>query len=88
MGFERLEDVRKVQRVIEKRVARFGLKIHAQKTRLVRFERPPRGGARAGEKPGTFDFLGFTLHWGKSRQGNNARPFSGRHLSRTPPPRW
>jgi hypothetical protein len=25
---------------------------------------------------------------GKSRQGHNARPFSGRHLSRTPPPRW
>ena len=43
MGFERLEDVRKVQRVIAKRFARFGLKINAEKTRLVRFGRPPRG---------------------------------------------
>ena len=43
MGFERLEDVRKVQKVIAKRFARSGLKINAEKTRLVRFERPPRG---------------------------------------------
>lgn len=67
MGFERLEDAQKVQRVIEKRFARFGLKINAQKTRLVRFGRPPRGGARAGDQPETFDFLGFTHYWGKSR---------------------
>lgn len=69
MGFESLEDAQKVQRVIAKRFARFGLKINAQKTRLVRFERPSRGGARPEEKAETFDFLGFTLYWGKSRQG-------------------
>jgi len=38
MGLERLEDVQKVQRVIEKRFARFGLKINASKTRLVRYQ--------------------------------------------------
>ena len=32
--------------------------------------RPPRGGARPGEGPGTFDFLGFTHYWGRSRKGN------------------
>ena len=69
MGFERLEDVRKVQRVIAKRFARFGLRINAGKTRLVRFGRPPRSGG-SGEKPGTFDFLGFTHYWGKSRNGH------------------
>jgi hypothetical protein len=56
--------------VIEKRFGRFGLKIHAQKTRLVRFERPPRGGAGPQQKPETFDFLGSTHYWGQSRQGN------------------
>ena len=71
MGFERLEDVQKVQRVIEKRFARFGLKINAGKTRLVRFGRPPLGGGGSGDKPGTFDFLGFTHYWGKSRKGHN-----------------
>ena len=71
MGFERLEDVQKVQRVIAKRFARYGLKINTEKTRLVRFGRPSlvRGGS--GEKPGTFDFLGFTHYWGKSRKGHN-----------------
>ena len=69
MGFERLEDVRKVQRVIAKRFARFGLEINTEKTRLVRFGRPPRGGGGSGRKPETFDFLGFTHYWGKSRKG-------------------
>jgi group II intron reverse transcriptase/maturase len=70
MGFESLEDARKVQAVIGKRCARFGLKINEEKTRLVRFGRPPRGGSRGEDKPETFDFLGFTHYWGKSRQGN------------------
>ena len=51
--------------VIAKRFARFGLKINAEKTRLVRFGRPPRGGGGSGDKPGTFDFLGFTHYWEK-----------------------
>jgi len=71
MGFERLEDVRKVQKVIAKRFARFGLEINTEKTRLVRFGRPPRGGGGSGGKPETFDFLGFTHYWGKSRKGHN-----------------
>ncbi len=71
MGFERLEDVRKVQRVIEKRFARYGLKINTEKTRLVRFKRPPWGGRGSGDKPESFDFLGFTHYWGKSRKGHN-----------------
>jgi group II intron reverse transcriptase/maturase len=71
MGFERLEDAHKVMRVIEKRFARFGLKINAEKTRLVRFKRPPFEGDDAEGGPGTFDFLGFTAYWGRSRRGFN-----------------
>ena len=51
MGFERLEDVRKVQRVIVKRFARIGLEINTEKTRLVRFGRPPRSGGGLAESP-------------------------------------
>jgi hypothetical protein len=69
MGFERLEDVHKVQRVIAKRFARFGLEINTEKTRLVRFGRPSRTEG-TGDKPETFDFLGFTHYWGKSQKGN------------------
>ena len=71
MGFERLEDAQKVLRVIDKRFARFGLKINAEKTRLVPFKRPPFAGGGPSGGPGTFDFLGFTLYWGKTRRGYN-----------------
>jgi hypothetical protein len=50
------------------------LTLHPDKTRLVPFQRPPqrpRSGTRAQERPGTFDFLGFTHFWGKSRKGAN-----------------
>jgi RNA-directed DNA polymerase len=70
MGFERLEAAQKVMRVIDKRFARFGLKINAEKTRLVPFRRPPFHGDDSQGGPGTFDFLGFTLYWGKTRRGS------------------
>lgn len=69
--FEREEDARRVLDVLAKRFARYGLTLHPEKTRLVRFQRPPgpKGPAR-GDSPGTFDFLGFTHYWGKSLRGN------------------
>ena len=70
MGFEHLEDAQKVMRVIDKRFARFGLKVNAEKTRLVPFKRPPLQGGDSPGGPGTFDFLGFTLYWGKTRRGS------------------
>jgi RNA-directed DNA polymerase len=58
-------DARRVYDVLPRRLARYGLTIHPTKTRLVRF-RPP--GPGRGE-PGTFDFLGFTHLWVRSRKG-------------------
>tara|TARA_B100002003_G_C14069675_1_gene514619 strand:+ start:535 stop:1278 length:744 start_codon:yes stop_codon:yes gene_type:complete len=65
MVFEHEEDARKVMRVLAQRFARFHLRIHPEKTRLVDFRRPERG-----EKGATFDFLGFRHYWGKFRKGN------------------
>jgi len=52
---------------------KYGLTLHPQKTRVVEFVRPDRRSRRvgpdAGKRPGTFDFLGFTHHWGRSRKG-------------------
>jgi RNA-directed DNA polymerase len=65
-------DANRVMRVLPKRFGRFGLTLHPDKTRLVDFGWPlyPRGGSSAGgPRPGTFDFLGFTHFWGKSRKG-------------------
>ena len=66
MGFEYQEDAERVLRVLPKRFGRYGLTIHPEKTRLVPFGRPS---AHEADQPGTFDFLGFTHYWGKSRRG-------------------
>ncbi len=66
MGFAFREDAERVFRVLPKRFGKYGLTIHPDKTRLVPFGKP-RG--PHGTKPGTFDFLGFTHYWGKSRRG-------------------
>jgi len=57
--------------VLPKRFGRYGLTIHPDKTRLVPF-RKPRGERKGpdGKRPGTFDFLGFTHFWARSRKGN------------------
>jgi RNA-directed DNA polymerase len=54
--------------VIAKHFERYGLKLHPEKTRVVRFERPSRGDP-TGKGPETFDFLGFTHYWCRSRRG-------------------
>jgi RNA-directed DNA polymerase len=74
MGFSQEEDARRVMDVLPKRFEKYGLMIHPEKTRLVPFERP--GGAphdasaEARTPPGTFDLLGFTHFWARSRKGN------------------
>jgi group II intron reverse transcriptase/maturase len=62
------EDAERVMDVLGKRLARFGLTLQPDKTRLVPFGRPPPA-QRRGKGPGTFDFLGFTLFWRRGRRG-------------------
>jgi group II intron reverse transcriptase/maturase len=71
LAFEDFLDGRRVFDVLSKRVGRFGLALHPDKTRLVdfRFRRP--NGRHAAAQATTFDFLGFTHVWGKSRRGKN-----------------
>jgi group II intron reverse transcriptase/maturase len=69
--FAREDDARRVLDVLPKRLERYKLRMHPEKTRLVRFERPPyRSEPKRDERPETFDFLGFTHYWAKSRLGN------------------
>jgi len=56
--FAREDDARRVMAVLPKRLAKYELRLHPEKTRLVDFRRP-RSGAK--DRPGTFDFLGFTV---------------------------
>ena len=71
MGFTCEEDARRVLEVLPKRFGKYGLTIHPDKTRLVAFQPPDRPDRRtpAGCRPGTFDLLGFTHYWGRSRKG-------------------
>jgi hypothetical protein len=68
IGFEQEDDARRVMAVLGKRLGRFGLALHPDKTRLLPFRRPPAG--QKGRKgPATFDFLGFTFYWARTRKG-------------------
>ncbi len=69
------QDARRVFDVLPKRFAKYGLALHPKKTRLVDFRRPDRralpspDNGDACSRPGTFDLLGFTHYWAKSRKG-------------------
>jgi group II intron reverse transcriptase/maturase len=67
--FEQETDARRVMDVLLKRFGKYGLNLHPEKTRLVPFRRP-RGPVKRDTRPGTFDLLGFTHYWGRSRKGN------------------
>lgn len=67
IGFERQDDAVRVQGMVQERLAQYRLRLNPEKTRLLPFERP-RPWQRGGKGPGTFDFLGFTLYWRKTRR--------------------
>jgi group II intron reverse transcriptase/maturase len=74
IGFRSEADARRVMEVLPKRFAKYGLTTHPEKTRLVCFERPSTltddidSDSMQGSS-GTFDLLGFTHYWGRSRKG-------------------
>jgi RNA-directed DNA polymerase len=74
IGFRDHCDAQRVMDVVPKRFDRYGLTVHPTKTRLIPF-RPPTPWATGyrgepPERPGTFDLLGFTHYWGRSRRGS------------------
>ena len=81
MVFERKEEAERMLRELAERVTSFGLTLHPEKTRLVRFLPPDRNGA----KPESFDFLGFTHYLGRTKRGywTPRRKTSRKRLSRS-----
>ena len=51
-----------------KRLEHFGLTLHPDKTHLLPFRRPPMR-QQSGKGQETFDFLGFTFYWTRTRRG-------------------
>lgn len=68
IGCEYEEDARRILRVLPKRLKKFGLTVHPDKTKLIQFKRA-RKGHDQDKGNGTFDFLGFVHYWGKSMKG-------------------
>jgi group II intron reverse transcriptase/maturase len=66
--FETREDAEKVMATLEVRMVQHGLTLHPDKTRLLPFGRPSKG-QTSGKGPATFDFLGFTAYWRRTRRG-------------------
>jgi group II intron reverse transcriptase/maturase len=62
--FQRWADVDKFYKVLPKRLARFGLELSKEKTRVIPFNR-----YNLGAKSKSFEFLGFEFRWVQDRQG-------------------
>jgi group II intron reverse transcriptase/maturase len=70
--FTNQQDALHVLEMLPQRFEEYGLSLHAEKTRLVDFRHPWHSGRKrdGDSQPETFDLLGFTHYWGKSRKGN------------------
>jgi group II intron reverse transcriptase/maturase len=66
LGFERREEAERFLEQLRERVAKFGLELQPDKTRLIEFGRfaAERRNKRGEGKPETFNFLGFTHYCG------------------------
>jgi group II intron reverse transcriptase/maturase len=67
VGFQHRTDAQRFLRAFRERLAKFGLELHPDKTRLIEFGRfAARDRKQRGEgKPETFTFLGFTHYCGQ-----------------------
>ena len=70
--FARYPDALRFEKVLPKRFGKYGLTLHPEKTGKLDFYRPAMGAKRNRSKywPGSFQFLGFTYYWGRSRRGH------------------
>jgi group II intron reverse transcriptase/maturase len=71
VGFESRADAERFGKAFQERLAKFGLELNAEKTRLIEFGRfAAQDRKQRGEgKPETFTFLGFTHLCGKRHNG-------------------
>ena len=74
MAFEESLDAKRVLGVLGKRLARYGLTLHLDKTRFVDFRDNRPNGTNHPETDSTsFTFLGFTHAWGKAYRSVKSR---------------
>src|SRR5215471_16899444 len=83
-GFQHRNEAERFLAELRERFTRFGLQLHADKTRIVEFGRYAEHNRRkrGAGTPETFNFLGFTHSCGKTRKGHFTV------LRQTMRPRW
>jgi group II intron reverse transcriptase/maturase len=68
--FDNLEDAKRVWQVLDKRLKKYGLELHSEKSRLLESgSKVAKRTELSGKRMPTFQFLGFTCYWGKARKG-------------------
>lgn len=60
------EDANRIRKVLGKRLGKYKLELNEEKTKQVPFDKRL---VDLGVEQGTFDFLGFTFYWGRSKTG-------------------
>lgn len=60
------EDAKRIREVLGKRLGKYKLELNEEKTKQVPFDKRL---VDKGVEQGTFDFLGFTFYWGRSKTG-------------------
>ena len=79
--FQKESDARKFFGVLPKRLKKYGLTMHKEKSRLIKSgQNAAAREHREGRRLPTYKFLGFTVYWGKARNGKWWRmKFTSRH---------
>ncbi len=72
VGFQHRAEAELFLKQFQERLAKFGLEIHPEKTRLIEFGRFAEANRkqRGKGKPETFQFLGFTHYCGRNSKGS------------------
>jgi len=69
--FENPEDAKRIYAVLNKRLNKFGLDLHEDKSSMIPSGRKAaRRAVEAGGRIPTYKFLGFTCYWGEARKGD------------------
>ena len=68
--FSLKEDAEKFYRVLPKRLQKFGLTLHVDKSSMIKSgSKAAKEADERGDRLPVYHFLGFTCYWGKSRKG-------------------
>ena len=77
--FQHMNDAKRFYEVLPKRLDKFGLTLHDEKSQLIATGHTvAQKMAKQGKRLTTFNFLGFTCYWGKSKNGYWRLKFTSR----------